>query len=357
MTKKSTKISVVGGGIMGIMSAYMLQRQYPDANIILYDENGFPNDNASFIAGGMISPYSELDHMPENYLGAGLSSVKIWQEISNSYNNCFEFTNNGSLIIAHNSDHYILERFRSILPNNDDQWQSIGRQAITRLEPQLNISKFCKGLHIKGEAHLNPKKAMPALLNNIKNKKVKHIDIKEEKHMSDWIIDCRGMGAKSDIANLRGVKGETLIVYNPEFNLTHLLRLMHPRYPLYIVPRDNNIFLIGATIIETEENSNTSLRSSMELMSALYSIHPSFSDAQIIETRAGIRPSYPDNMPQIHVSKNMIICNGLFRHGFLFSPIMANCVVSIITRQPYEFNHLFIKDNKENANNLKRKCA
>jgi len=357
MTDKSTKISVIGGGIMGIMGAYMLQQQCPDANITLYDESGFPNDNASFIAGGMISPYSELDHMPESYLNSGLSSVKIWQEISNVHNDCFEFANNGSLLIAHNADRHILERFKSILPNNDDQWQSINGQTITELEPQLNGDKFREGLYIKGEAHLYPKKAIPALLHNIKNKKVQHIDIKEEKNIANWVIDCRGMGAKNDATNLRGVKGETLIVRNPEFHLTHLLRLMHPRYPLYIVPRKDNIFLIGATIIETEENSNTSLRSGMELMSALYSIHPSFGEAQIIETKAGIRPSYPNNMPQIHVSENVISCNGLFRHGFLFSPIIANCAASIVTGQPYEFNHLFIKDNKENANNLKQQCA
>ncbi len=350
-------ISIIGGGIMGIMSAYMLQEQCPDANITLFDEYGFNSDNASFIAGGMISPYSELDHMPESYLPAGLSSVNIWKEISSTNDNCFEFTSNGSLLIAHNADRHILERYKSILPKNDDQWTPINGEDISELEPLLPADKFCYGLHIKGEAHLHPKKAMPALLGSIKKKRTQQIDINEEKSKADWVIDCRGMGAKNDVKNLRGVKGETLIVRNTEFQLTHLLRLMHPRYPLYIVPREDNIFLIGATIIETEENSNTSIRSAMELMSALYSIHPSFGDAEVIETKAGIRPSYPDNMPQIHINDNVIICNGLFRHGFLFSPIMAKCAASIVTGNVYEFNHLFIKDSYENANNTKRQCA
>lgn len=324
------KISIIGAGIMGIMSANTLQNALPDADITLYDPMGFPAKNASYMAGGMLAPLSELDHMPIAYLDAGFEAIKIWSEIHGD----FEFAQNGSLIAAHSSDRHLLERFKSILPDNDT-WKTVNPKDEEPLLP------FENGLIMRGEAHLHPQKAMMELLKQIKNKKQQSIDLESE--TADWIIDCRGLNAQHSQPDLRGVKGETVIVHNPEFTLKRPVRLMHPRYPLYIVPREGNIFMIGATIIESA-NDHLTIRSEMELMSALYSLHPSFGDAQILEMNAGIRPAFPDNLPRITVNKNIIHANGLFRHGYLCAPVMAKCIESIITGTQYEYNPLFIKE-------------
>lgn len=355
MNKNPKTISIAGAGIMGIMNAYTLQQAFPNAAITLHDPEGFPAHNASFMAGGMISPFSELDHMPERYLSAGLASIDLWSEISRILNDCFEFSRKGSLLISHAEDRHILERFKAILPKHD-LWQPIDAQAIRTLEPALPANLFRSGIHIDGEAHLHPKKAIEAMLSVLDNKSTTAINIGADKQQTDWVIDCRGMGAKKDSPTLRGVKGETLVVHNPDFTLSRPLRLMHPRYPLYIVPRDNNVFMIGATIIESENDNHISIRSGMELMSALYSLHPSFGDAQILEMNAGIRPSYPDNMPRVTIDDNVISCNGLYRHGFLFAPIMAQCVASIISGEAYEFNPLFVR-NRDHDDHFERKTA
>ncbi len=328
-------ISVIGAGIMGIMGAYTLQKALRGAHITLHDPQGFPAKNASSIAGGMLAPLSELDHMPTEYLDAGFEAINIWQSISDG----FEFNQNGSLIIAHPSDRHLLERFKSILPTNDS-WSTVNPN---KEEPLLS---FKNGLIMQGEAHLHPQKTMNALLKKIKNKKTEHIEI--ESKNADWLIDCRGLSAQNSEPNLRGVKGETLIVYNPEFTLKRPVRLMHPRYPLYIVPREGDIFMIGATIIESADDHLT-LRSGLELMSALYSLHPSFAEAQILEMNSGIRPAYPDNLPRITVDGNIIRANGLFRHGYLCAPVMAKCIESIICGKNYKYNHLFIKDKKDES--------
>ena len=326
-------ISVVGAGIMGIMSAYTLQNSLPNTDITLYDPKGFPADNASCMAGGMLAPLSELDHMPIEYLDAGFEAINIWKSIEGN----FEFTQNDSLIIAHNSDRHLLERFKSILPQNDT-WETINPQT------KETLINFQNGLIMKGEAHLHPQKAMETLLQKINHKQKQGVDIQKEN--ADWVIDCRGLNAQKDQPDLRGVKGETLIVHNPDFTLSRPVRLMHPRYPLYIVPREGSIFMIGATIIESADDHLT-VRSGLELMSALYSLHPSFGDAQILSIKAGIRPSYPDNLPRITVNGNIIHANGLFRHGYLCAPIMAKCIESIVTGQDYEYNPLFIKENSD----------
>jgi glycine oxidase len=167
---------------------------------------------------------------------------------------------------------------------------------------------------------------------------------------ADFIIDCRGMGAGDP--EIRGVKGETLVVRNPEFSLSRPVRLMHPRYPLYIVPRGDGVFMIGATQVESD-GGGVQLRSAMELMSALYALHPSFGEAEIVSVQAGLRPSYPDNLPRITRRSNVVSCNGLFRHGYLLSPVMAECALAHVEGRAHPFMSLLMKGG-EGENNDQR---
>lgn len=357
MTKHPQKISVIGAGIMGTITALTLQGRFPDAKITLYDANGFPADNASFAAGGMIAPLSELDHMPQSYLSAGFDSINAWSHIATQVNESFEFSARGSLFVTHDTDRHLLERFKSLLPAPPQDWEQVGAQDIGLLEPALNTDTFRQGLHMKREAHLHPQKAMLAILAQISDKQTAEIYPDQESQLADWVIDCRGIKAKTSAPDLRGVKGEILIVRNREFSLSRPLRLMHPRYPLYIVPRENNIFMIGATIIESSEENHISIRSGMELMSALYSIDRSFGDSQIIEMKSGIRPSYPDNLPRIDVTGNIIRANGLYRHGFLFSPIMAQAIAHYLAGDSYIHAHLFLTEDTHESYSERRRTT
>lgn len=356
MTTHQKTISVIGAGIMGITSAHTLQERFPDATITLYDAKGFPADNASFAAGGMIAPLSELDHTPQSYLPAGFDAINEWERIANQTDENFEFAARGSLFITHDADRHLLERFKSLLPAPSQDWEQIGAQEINALEPALNTGTFRQGLHMKREAHLHPQKAMRAMLAKIRNKQIADMHPDQAAKTADWVIDCRGMAAKTESPTLRGVKGEILIVQNTEFTLSRPLRLMHPRYPIYIVPRADNIFMIGATIIESSEENHVSIRSGMELMSALYSIDRSFGDAKIVKMKSGIRPSYPSNLPHITVNGNIIRANGLYRHGFLFSPVMAQTIAHHIAGETYTHAHLFLHEDAD-ENHSERQIA
>ena len=65
-------------------------------------------------------------------------------------------------------------------------------------------------------------------------------------------------------------------LHAPEVSLRRPVRLMHPRYPLYIAPKPDHVFVIGATEIESEDTSPASVRSTLELLSAAYSLHSGF---------------------------------------------------------------------------------
>src|ERR1700677_4351663 len=137
------------------------------------------------------------------------------------------------------------------------------------------------------------------------------------------VIDCRGYSARDALPELRGVRGEMLLVHTREIVLKRPVRLLHPRIPLYVVPRADGLFMIGATMLESADKGGVSVRSAIELLSAAYALHPAFGEAEIIEMRADVRPAFPDNEPRIVERGGRTYVNGFFRHGFLLAPHYA----------------------------------
>jgi glycine oxidase len=150
----------------------------------------------------------------------------------------------------------------------------------------------------------------------------------------DHVVDCTGLGGRRP--GLRGVRGEMMILSAPDVSLSRSVRLLHPRIPLYIVPRENHRFMIGATMVETTDDRPMTARSAMELLNAAYSLHPGFAEASIAEMGVGIRPSYADNMPRVECDGRKLSVNGLYRHGFLLAPAMAEQVADLIFEETKE---------------------
>jgi glycine oxidase len=99
--------------------------------------------------------------------------------------------------------------------------------------------------------------------------------------------------------------------------------LLHPRIPVYVVPRPGQVYMIGATMIESDAAQRISVRSTLELLSAAYALHPGFGEAEILESGTGVRPAFPDNLPHLRRVGGVLYVNGLYRHGFLIAPALA----------------------------------
>jgi glycine oxidase len=139
------------------------------------------------------------------------------------------------------------------------------------------------------------------------------------------------LGARDEQPELRGVKGEMILIETSEVQLSRPVRLIHPRWPLYVIPREDNLFMLGATSIEAED-TGVSVRSALELLGAAYAVHPAFAEARIVEFGSGLRPAFPDNLPRISIGNknNHIAVNGLYRHGFLIAPALAELTLSFV---------------------------
>ena len=97
------------------------------------------------------------------------------------------------------------------------------------------------------------------------------------------------------------------------------------------IPRGDGKFMLGATSIEAED-TGVSVRSALELLGAAYAVHPAFAEARIVEFGSGLRPAYPDNLPRIAVHNQRIAVNGLYRHGFLLAPALAELTLGYVAR-------------------------
>ncbi|MBC7599975.1 MAG: FAD-dependent oxidoreductase, partial [Polaromonas sp.] len=149
----------------------------------------------------------------------------------------------------------------------------------------------------------------------------------DQLHSVDVAVDARGVGSKSALPPLRGVRGEVLRVACHGVTLQRPVRLMHPRYQLYVAPRPNSEFVVGATELESEDAGPVTVRSVLELGSALYSLHPAFGEARVLRMSAALRPALDNHRPCVEQHDGVWHINGLYRHGYLCAPALVDDLV------------------------------
>ena len=337
-------VAIVGAGLLGRTLALILHNTLPQQAVISLFDKGQLSDSeqTAKIAAAMIAPTAEATHSPCLICDMGEQSVNLWPKLL-SVLGCHSkhFHQRGSLVVAFPQDLAELHHFNNQIPDEKkDRLRAVSSVDIESLEPELT-RRIAGGYFIEGEAHLDN----DAFLNEVDSKlKASHVHIRENTITSpsellnradesfDLVIDCRGVGAKTEhnLKTLRGVRGEVIRVYAPEVNLARPIRLMHPKYALYVVPKPNHRFVIGATEIESESDSPITVRSTLELLSAAFSIHSGFSEAQIEQASVGLRPAMPDHLPIVKERDRLIQINGLYRHGYLLLPSLIKQVWPII---------------------------
>lgn len=311
------KILVKGGGVSGLTSAYMLAKA--GADITLSAPDDAPVGAASWYAGGMLAPYCERESAEARVEELGLKTMHWWAETLPEL-----VTHKGTLVVAPARDFSELNRFSA----RTNGHRKINGAEIAQLEPDL-AGRFDHGLFFETEAHIDPRKALMALKNRLKDMGATFVEVGAEESGFDVVVDATGIARLNEDQELRGVRGEMLLVHNSDIAFSRPIRLVHPRIPLYIVPRDNGIFMIGATMIESDYGGPITAHSMMDFLNAAYTIHPSFAEAEIVEVGVGVRPSYADNFPRVKKEKNHIYINGMYRHGYLLSPELAKQVTKL----------------------------
>lgn len=306
-------ILVKGAGIAGLATALELARRGIPVEVV--ERQADIGLGASHWAGGMLAPYCEREAAEEIVLTSGLSAADWWDEAVPGL-----VQRQGTLVLASPRDLADLKRFAS--RTRGHRW--VGQDEIAELEPDLR-GRFGTGLFLSEEAHLNPRQALRGLYQAARQLGVSFRFGEEAGETGDYasVVDCRGPQAIGEIEGLRGVRGEMLYLETGDVTLSRPVRLLHPRHPLYIVPRGNGLFMLGATMIETDDDGPITARSMMELLNTAYALHPAFAEARIVETGTGIRPAFSDNVPRLIETSEGLAVAGMHRHGFLLAPALA----------------------------------
>ena len=318
---RPSNVTVVGAGVAGLSTALELSERGFTVEVI---ERGHAlgEGACSWMAGGMLAPWCESASTDEAVLTLGAPTIDWWARR-------FPGTmRNGSLVVALPRDATELPRFAERTGN----YEWLDEAGIGALEPDL-AGRFRRALFFRQEAHLDPRRALPALADLLKRQKVAirfGVDMQATSTHADLVVDCRGLAARDVLPDLRGVRGEMVMIRSREVSLSRPLRLLHPRIPLYIVPRGGGVFMIGATSIENETTRGVSVRSAVELLNAAYTLHPAFGEAEILELGADLRPAFPDNLPAVRRGPRGLLVNGLYRHGFLLAPAMARQAADLV---------------------------
>ncbi len=76
-----------------------------------------------------------------------------------------------------------------------------------------------------------------------------------------------------------------------------------------------------------------SVRSVLELLTAVYALNPMFGEAEVVEIGTGVRPAFLDNLPRIRWRDGVLHVNGFFRHGFLLAPALARMAADVLLKR------------------------
>lgn len=349
------RIAIIGAGLFGRLLALQLSRpeQAKNWQVTLFERDDLlAPRSAGYAAAAMLAPMAEAFSASALITRLGSASLTLWPQLLAQLPAQVFFQQQGSLVVSHPQDRGDYLNFVNHLQRNL-QGTELAKQLIVcdaqqlkQLEPDLPES-FQLGVHLRAEGQLDNRALYQVSAQALSASRVEcrfntpieridnnHLFYAGQQQSFDWVIDCRGLGAHGSQAGalpqLRGVRGEVIRLHAPEVKLTRPIRLMHPRYPLYIVPKPNNEFVIGATEIESNDDSNISVRSTLELLSAAYSLHHGFAEARILECLTSCRPALPDNEPMIGMGRQLLQVNGLYRHGYLITPVLLQEVIDTL---------------------------
>ncbi|AKJ29561.1 FAD-dependent oxidoreductase [Caldimonas brevitalea] len=336
MTTAVHRVAIAGAGLLGRLLAWQLAGA--GCEVSVFDPAPGPGERgaAGWTAAGMLSPWAELECADLQVARLGQRSLDLWPQLLAGLPSPVDFQRRGSLLLAHAADLGAARRLLGVLASKvpgEATPQSLTPAALRQLEPCLHGAAHAWLLEPEGQIH--PVQAMQALAEGatlrgvrwhwqrpVQTLSPRRLRCGDAEFGFDWVFDVRGVGARPEMP-VRGVRGEIVWLHAPGVALGRPVRLLHPRWRVYLVPRPGDVIVVGATEIESEDRSPVSVRSLLGLLSAAHSVLPELAEARLVHTEVNLRPALADNLPRIESCEGLTRINGLFRHGWLIAPALV----------------------------------
>jgi glycine oxidase len=353
------KVLIVGGGIVGCMTAMQLVKSGYDVTIVERNQIASQTSGESSWAGaGILFPLLPWMYLDEvNQLT--MRGAKLYEET------CVTLLKETGL------DAELIQSGMLILPPFDEalaknwcrQNQLPCQQVKSGFEPSL-ASHEGTALWLPTVSQVRPPKLMQALRAWLEKNNVTLLERTELKplleknlvetqnpvqtqNLSVWQTQT-GENLEADIfivtsgawsfellketasqLNIKPMRGQILL-YKPEKNLEHMVY----KDGFYMVPRRDGYLLAGSTLEDVGFDPRTTDAIRDELKAKAEAIMPSLRGLPIIKHWSGLRPGTPDNLPTIGAHpkiENLYLNTGHFRYGLTMAPASAELLSRLIT--------------------------
>ena len=315
-------LAVIGGGIVGLASAWRAAQEGMSVIVLERDE---PGAGASGVAAGMLAPVTEADFGEEALLGLNLAGRKLWSgfaaELEEAAGIGVGYADDGALVVAADRDDseelHRLHDFQREL-GLDASW--LGPRACRELEPAL-APRVGGAIFAPQDGHVDPRAVVRALVaalrvaggDLISGAEVASLEVGGGRVTGLRTADGREVeagavlvaaGAWSAEVSLLG--GATALPVRPVKGQLLELRVRRGHSPparrvvrtprCYIVTRargesdEGARVIIGATVEEQGFDTAITADAVFRLLEAAWEVLPEVGELELVGARAGLRP-------------------------------------------------------------------
>jgi glycine oxidase len=345
----------VGAGVIGLACAWRAALRGARVCVLERDR---PAAGATGVAAGMLAPVGEASWGEERLLAFNFESLERWPGFAAQLEGEAEletgFAQHGALHVALDRDEAEELRRRYELHHKlglDSEWLA-GRDC-RRLEPGL-ATAVRGGAHVPGEASVDPRRVVAALLSALDRLGVAVHSGAEVaaagREGTGWRVRTADGGSfesaslvltagswsgragwlSEEAPPVRPVKGEILTLRgSPE---APVCTGIVAGERVYMVPRADGRLIVGATVEERGFDTTVTAGGVHELLREAYRLVPEIAELELVEATAGLRPGSPDNAPLIGAgdAEGLLIATGHFRNGVLQAPVTADCIAALL---------------------------
>jgi glycine oxidase len=350
----STDIAVIGGGVIGLATAWRLAQRGLRVTLI---ERGRVGEEASGAAAGMLAPYAEATNRgPFSDLGqASLARYAAFvDELKSETTLDAELIRTGLLRVAEGDEGELQLRatFGAMREmGSNAEW--IECTALRQLEPGLSVD-VTAAIFSPTEWQLDPRRLTRAL--SVASAKA-GVRILEKTEVIGFEASAGKVAAVKTLAG--SIAADRVLLASGSWNRAIAAMLgadipvkpirgqiasLGPCYPLplkhtvyshhgYLVPRSDGRVLAGSTEDDAGFDSRPTAAGLAGVLARAFALAPSLADAPIESTWAGLRPMCIDRMPilgKLAAWDNAYISAGHFRNGILMAPISAELMADLI---------------------------